>query len=68
MADLINTQPKLSGPSCPCSGTSNTLDLSKVGPGGFGIINIDGSSGGTGTTNTYFGATTSQLIDNANAP
>jgi len=44
---VINTQPELSGTGCPCFGTSTTLDLSKVGPGGFGIINIDGSSGGT---------------------
>ena len=34
-------------PGCPCFGVSTTLDLNKVGPGGFGIINIDGSSGGT---------------------
>ena len=45
---IINTQPELAGPGCPCFGTSTTLDLGKVGPGGFGIINIDGSQGGNG--------------------
>jgi Flp pilus assembly protein TadG len=44
---VINTQPELAGPGCPCFGVSTTLDLGKIGPGGFGIINIDGSSGGT---------------------
>ncbi len=44
---VVNTQPELSGPGCPCFGTATTLTLGKVGPGGFGIINIDGSSGGT---------------------
>jgi hypothetical protein len=44
---VINTQPELAGSGCPCFGVSTTLDLNKVGPGGFGIINIDGSSGGT---------------------
>ena len=45
---VINTQPELAGPGCPCFGASTTLDLSKVGPGGFEIIDIDGSSGGSG--------------------
>jgi hypothetical protein len=45
---IINTQPELAGPGCPCFGAQTTLDLSKVGPGGFGIINIDGSHGGSG--------------------
>lgn len=45
---VINTQPELSGASCPCFGVQTTLDLNKVGPGGFGVINIDGSRGGTG--------------------
>jgi Flp pilus assembly protein TadG len=45
---VINTQPELAGPNCPCYGASTTLDLAKLGPGGFGIINIDGSRGGTG--------------------
>jgi hypothetical protein len=45
---VINTQPELAGPGCPCFSVSTTLALNKVGPGGFGIINIDGSSGGSG--------------------
>jgi Flp pilus assembly protein TadG len=45
---VINTQPQLAGTGCPCFGVSTTLDLSKVGPGSFGIINIDGSKGGNG--------------------
>ena len=49
---VINTQPQL---VCQCWGTQTTLDLNKIGPGGFGIINIDGSSGGTspGTLATW---------------
>jgi Flp pilus assembly protein TadG len=47
------TQPELTGQDCgtpgtPCWGQSTTLLFNKVGPGGFEIINIDGSSGGTG--------------------
>ncbi len=45
---VINTQPELAGAGCPCFGVTTTLDLNKIGPGGFGIINIDGSRGGTG--------------------
>jgi Flp pilus assembly protein TadG len=46
------TQPELTGQGCgtpgtPCWGSSTTLDFGKVGPGGFEIINVDGSSGGT---------------------
>lgn len=44
---VINTQPQLAGVGCPCLGVSTTLTLGKTGPGGFGIINIDGSRGGT---------------------
>ena len=44
---IINTQSQLAGPGCPCLQVPTTLDLAKVGPGGFKIINIDGSSGGT---------------------
>jgi putative Flp pilus-assembly TadE/G-like protein len=40
--------PLLSGPGCPCYGTPTTLDLTKVGPGAFRLINIDHSFGGTG--------------------
>lgn len=32
----------------PCFGDPVRLDLDKVGPGGFRIINLDGSRGGTG--------------------
>src|SRR5205085_1535658 len=39
--------PDLSGPSCPCFGNPTTLTLGKLGPGGFDLINIDGSRGGT---------------------
>ena len=42
-----NTDPQLGGPGCPCYGVPETLTLATVGPGGFKIINIDGSSGGT---------------------
>ena len=45
---VINTQPELAGPGCPCFGVSTVLDLNKIGPGGFKIINIDGSRGGSG--------------------
>jgi hypothetical protein len=40
--------PMLSGNGCPCFGQPTTLDLEKVGPGAFRILNIDGSKGGTG--------------------
>jgi len=45
---VINTQPQLGGPGCPCLGVATTLTLNKVGPGGFQILNVDGSRGGTG--------------------
>ena len=45
---VINTQPELAGPGCPCYSVPTQLTLAKVGPGGFQIINVDGSSGGTG--------------------
>lgn len=32
----------------PCFGQATTLDLQKVGPGAFRLINLDGSHGGTG--------------------
>ncbi len=44
---VINTQPELAGPGCPCFGIQTTLDMTKVGPGSFSIIDIDGSKGGT---------------------
>jgi Putative Flp pilus-assembly TadE/G-like len=42
--------PMLSGGGCPCFDESTTLDLKKIGPGAFRILNIDGSHGGTGQT------------------
>ena len=42
------SHPDLSGPGCPCWGHPTTLDLEKVGPGAFRILNLDGSKGGTG--------------------
>lgn len=39
--------PLLSGAGCPCFGADTTLDLNKVAPGGFRLINLDGSKGGT---------------------
>ena len=32
----------------PCFNTQTTLDLEKVGPGAFRLLNLDGSHGGTG--------------------
>ena len=32
----------------PCFGTPTQLDLEKVGPGAFRLLNLDGSKGGTG--------------------
>src|SRR5438105_1301356 len=49
---IVNTQPQLAGPGCPCFHVPTTLDLEKIGPGGFKIINIDGSHGGNGGPNT----------------
>ena len=40
--------PLLSGGGCPCFNIPTTLDLKKVGPGAFRIVNIDGSRGGIG--------------------
>ncbi len=39
----------LSGSGCPCYNVQTSFDLNKVGPGGFEILNIDGSQGGTGS-------------------
>jgi hypothetical protein len=39
--------PMLAGPGCPCWKNPTDLDLDKVGPGAFRILNIDGSRGGT---------------------
>ncbi len=45
---VINTQPELAGAGCPCLGVPTQLTLNKVGPGGFQVLNVDGSRGGTG--------------------
>jgi hypothetical protein len=36
------------GEECPCFEIPTELDLEKVGPGAFRIMNVDGSRGGTG--------------------
>jgi Putative Flp pilus-assembly TadE/G-like len=41
--------PKLQCEPLPCFNEPTELDLDKVGPGAFHIVNIDGSHGGTGT-------------------
>lgn len=38
--------PYLSGAGCPCFDQQTTLTLNMVGPGGFKLLNIDGTSGG----------------------
>lgn len=40
--------PMLQCKPLPCFNTPTTLDLEKVGPGAFRLINLDGSRGGTG--------------------
>lgn len=40
--------PLLNCAPTPCFGVETTLDLEKIGPGAFRILNIDGSRGGTG--------------------
>jgi Flp pilus assembly protein TadG len=52
---IVNTQPELAGPGCPCFHVPTTLDLSRVGPGGFKIMNIDGAQGGNGGPGTLAG-------------
>jgi Flp pilus assembly protein TadG len=42
------THPLLQCKPVPCFGQQTTLDLGKVGPGGFRLINLDNSKGGTG--------------------
>ena len=41
-------QPELSGSGCPCYDVPTTLNFGQVGPGGFELINIDGSSSPNG--------------------
>jgi hypothetical protein len=38
--------PLLSGSGCPCFNQPTELTLGKVGPGGFDLLNLDGSRGG----------------------
>ncbi len=38
----------LSGSGCPCFNQATNLDLEKVGPGAFRLLNLDDSHGGTG--------------------
>jgi len=45
---ISKSEPFLSGGGCPCYNQLTSFDLNKVGPGGFEIINIDGSRGGLG--------------------
>lgn len=40
--------PMLNCTPLPCFGTPTTITLDKVGPGGFHLLNLDGSKGGTG--------------------
>jgi hypothetical protein len=40
--------PLLTGGGCPCFKQPTSLDMYKVGPGAFKLLNIDGSYGGTG--------------------
>ena len=42
--------PMLAGSGCPCWEQATSLDLDKVGPGAFRILNIDGSQGGTSSS------------------
>jgi Putative Flp pilus-assembly TadE/G-like len=41
--------PMLNGNGCPCFNQETELELEKIGPGAFRFLNIDSSSGGTGT-------------------
>jgi hypothetical protein len=40
------SHPLLSGSGCPCFDQPTQLTLGKVGPGGFKLLNLDGSRGG----------------------
>ncbi|HEY2373707.1 MAG TPA: TadE/TadG family type IV pilus assembly protein [Gaiellaceae bacterium] len=40
------SHPMLSGSGCPCFDQQTTLTLDMVGPGGFKLLDIDGSQGG----------------------
>ena len=45
---IDKSEPFLSGSGCPCYFQQTSFDLNRVGPGGFEILNIDGSQGGIG--------------------
>lgn len=45
---IDKSEPFLSGSGCPCYNQQTSFELGKIGPGGFEVINIDGSRGGTG--------------------
>ncbi|MGH3085627.1 MAG: hypothetical protein ACRDNP_16500, partial [Gaiellaceae bacterium] len=45
---IDKSEPFLSGSGCPCYNQETSFDLNRVGPGGFEILNIDGSQGGIG--------------------
>ena len=47
--------PMLQCEPLPCFNQATTLDLDKVGPGAFHIINIDGSHGGTSPRRSRLG-------------
>ena len=40
--------PLISGGGCPCFDEPTSLELGKIGPGAFKVVNIDGSRGGIG--------------------
>jgi Putative Flp pilus-assembly TadE/G-like len=42
------SHPLISGSGCPCFDEPTTLELGKIGPGAFQVVNIDGSRGGVG--------------------
>ena len=44
------SHPLISGAGCPnvCFNQQTTLELNKIGPGAFKVLNVDGSQGGTG--------------------
>jgi Flp pilus assembly protein TadG len=45
---VVNAQhPMLAGNGCPCFNQYTTITEGTVGPGNFGIVNLDGSRGGT---------------------
>src|SRR5204863_7511291 len=41
------SHPLLSDSGCPCFGQATTITMNMVGPGGFKLLNLDGSRGGT---------------------